>query len=281
MTNPPDDPFKQFEGLFEEFFGAGAGARPSRGEDLSVPLSLSLVEAAEGCRRDVEVRRAVLCADCKGSGAAAGSAVVRCSACEGRKVEGSTVGAFHVQRPCARCKGAGEAPERACPQCEGGRVTRPESIALTVPPGMTTGQQLRVRAKGGERADCPAGDLYFSVTVVTPPGVTVEGSDLRATLVLSEAQCLAGGEFTVPSARGDTLVRVPPEARDGQTVSVRGAGLPRLASDARNGHYRDGAAHGDLVVTLQVAAVAHREVPWRAVVLGLVALGALAAIASR
>lgn len=280
MSRAPDEKvFDDFQQLFGEFFGA-APAKP-HGDDLAGSLHLSLAEAVDGCRRVVEVRRPVLCTACGGSGGEGGR--LACPECEGRKVLAETAGELRYARTCPRCRGAGEVPERVCRACDGGRVMRAGSLTVTVPPGVSVGQRLRLAGQGGECVGGSVGDLYLELRVTVPRGLTVDGCDLRAEFLLTPEQAAGGGTFATTGSHGDVPFVVPPGARDGTVIVVRGVGLPRPPSEAHDGHYRDAGARGDLAVTLRVAAPKPAEGPWWGTLVAyailLLALAALVALA--
>lgn len=51
---------------------------PRRGSDVSASVVISFEEAARGCKKQVDVRLVDTCSDCRGSGAAKGSAPKPC-----------------------------------------------------------------------------------------------------------------------------------------------------------------------------------------------------------
>src|SRR5215813_2565628 len=61
-------------------FGVGKGDKG----DLKRELEVTFEEAAFGCEKPMRYDRVVACNDCRGTGAAAGTAAEACSACHGR-----------------------------------------------------------------------------------------------------------------------------------------------------------------------------------------------------
>ena len=72
--------FGGFEDIFGDIFGGFGGGRSrqtaakTKGEDITVELSLSFLDAAKGCRREVAYTRNQPCSSCKGTGAKGGTA---------------------------------------------------------------------------------------------------------------------------------------------------------------------------------------------------------------
>ncbi len=240
--------------LFEQFFGAELRRReprgPMRGADLRMEIEIDLLDAVRGGDRTVRVPRLQTCSKCDGSGAEPGSQVSTCGTCGGRgevrQVQQSVFGRFVNVSTCPRCGGAGRTVDRVCARCRGeGRERREQDLALTVPPGIDDGQQLRVAGEGeaGLRGG-PSGDLYVLIRVREHALFRREGDDLIHLLRISPAQAALGDELAVPTIDGEEApVRVPSGAQHGQMVRLRGKGVPHLGSNGR----------GDQLVYLDVA----------------------------
>ncbi len=110
----------------------------------------------------------------------------------------------------------------------------PRRVTVRIPPGVHTGQKVRVR--GGE------GDVYVEVRVQPHPLFTREGDDLVCEVPVSLTEALLGAEIEVPTLEGKVKVRVPPETQPGQVLRLRGLGMPRLRGGGR----------GDLLVRVRV-----------------------------
>lgn len=82
---------------FDEFLGLRADG-PRRGADLRVDITLTLEEAAAGCRRTVELVRDEPCAPCKSSGLV--GTVRDCGTCNGTGKVLHAQGFFNIQTVC-------------------------------------------------------------------------------------------------------------------------------------------------------------------------------------
>lgn len=105
--------------------------------------------------------------------------------------------------------------------------TEPErTIRVRIPPGAEDGRRLRLRGQGGaRRPDGPRGDLLLTVRIEPHPHYWREGNDLHVTVPVKVQEVFDGAKLTVPTADGDVIVRVPPRARGGQKLRVRGRGI--------------------------------------------------------
>lgn len=228
--------------LFNTFFG-GARRRergPVRGADLRVEVELDLEEAVRGVERGVRVPRQETCARCHGSGAEPGAKTSTCPTCNGRgevrQVQQSLFGRVVTAATCPRCGGAGKTVDQPCPECAGeGRVRAEREVRVGIPAGIDDGQQIRIGAEGesGMRGG-PPGDLYVLVRVREHAIFRRDGDDLIHVLRVTPAQAALGDEVAVPTIEGGTAnVRIPAGTQHGQSVRLRGKGVPRLHASGR------------------------------------------------
>src|SRR5205807_698803 len=100
----------------------------------------------------VPVQLELACHTCHGTGAAPGTAPVRCPQCEGTGVVATSQGLFALQQPCPRCHGMGSIVETPCPTCQGsGRERRTKRFTLKIPAGSEEGKLLRIKGRGAPR----------------------------------------------------------------------------------------------------------------------------------
>ncbi|MFA7309976.1 MAG: DnaJ domain-containing protein, partial [Candidatus Paceibacterota bacterium] len=134
--------------IFGEFFGgAGTTQGVRRGRDISIDIELTFRESIFGAERNVLIAKVGVCDTCNGTGAKKGSALVTCSACNGkgelRETRNSFFGTFTTTRACTRCHGRGQVPETPCDTCHGeGVARRQEEIHITVPAGVGHGEMI-------------------------------------------------------------------------------------------------------------------------------------------
>lgn len=109
-------------------------------------------------------------------------------------------------------------------------VSGPEgqrSIEVTIPPGVTDGQRIRLAGQGGlGTGGAQPGDLYLVVRLAPHPKYRVEGRDLYVTLALTPWDAALGASVPVDTPGGDGKVRVPPGTSSGRRLRLRGRGMP-------------------------------------------------------
>ena len=243
--------FSDILGGMGDFFGFGdlfGGGRrrggPMRGADLRYDLQIQFTESASGTETVLQIPRRELCAACKGSGAKAGSGPTTCPQCRGHGQVRYQQGFLTVARTCEQCGGRGQVISNPCPQCRGqGRVERERKITVEIPPGIATGQRLRIQAEGEHGSSGgPPGDLYVVVHVEEHPFLRRHEDDLLCEVPVTYPTLVLGGHISVPTLNGDEKVVIPKSTQPDTRLRLRGKGMPHLS-----GHGR-----GDLYVSIRV-----------------------------
>jgi curved DNA-binding protein len=101
------------------------------------------------------------------------------------------------------------------------------SLDVTVPPGVTDGQRIRLAGQGGRGSDGgPRGDLYLIVRIAPHPRYRVEGRDIHVELRLAPWEAALGTSAALDTPGGETKVKVPAHTSSGRRIRLRGRGLP-------------------------------------------------------
>jgi molecular chaperone DnaJ len=231
--------------------GRGGGRRsshaPQRGQDLETELHLSFDDAVRGVTSTVRFRADAICHTCHGSGAAPGTSPETCPQCHGTGSIAVDQGPFSFSQVCPTCGGRGQVIPEPCPTCHGrGVEARDREVKVRVPAGVSDGQRIRVKGRGGAGANGgPAGDLYVVVNVTPHPLFGRSGKDLTIRLPVTFAEATLGADVKVPTLDGQVTMRIPPGTPAGKVMRVRGQGVPADTS-------KNGKTGGDLLVTLDV-----------------------------
>ncbi len=218
-----------FESVFGDIFGGGraGGERVFRGSDLRYDLELSLEDAVNGSTTKIRVPRLVGCQVCNGSGAKKGSAPVKCTTCDGMGQVRMQQGFFSVQQTCPKCRGNGKIITDPCTSCRGnGRIREDKTISVKVPPGVDTGDRIRLTGEGeaGEKGG-PSGDLYVHVIVKDHPIFAREGTNLSCDVPISFTMAALGGEIEVPTLEGKVSLKIPAETQSGKLFRLKNKGV--------------------------------------------------------
>ncbi len=221
-----------FSSIFEDVFGdisSGGQRRGSvnRGSDLKYVLNLDLEDAVKGCNPKIKVPTLVECMECLGTGAKKGTSPQECPQCGGLGQITARQGFFSIQQTCPRCRGLGKIITDPCPACHGhGRVQEQKTLSVKVPPGVDSGDRIRLAGQGeaGAQGGQP-GDLYVQIEVREHPIFTREGEHLYCEVPISFVDAALGGELEVPTLEGRVNLKIPSETQTGKLFRLRGKGV--------------------------------------------------------
>jgi len=220
-----------FGDVFGDIFGGGrgggGGSRVQRGADLRYNLELSLEDAVAGTSVKIKVPTSVNCNTCGGTGAKRGTQPKTCGTCHGAGQVRMQQGFFSVQQTCPTCQGKGHVIEDPCPSCRGqGRVQETKTLSVKVPPGVDTGDRIRLGGEGeaGEHGG-PSGDLYVQVNVREHAIFTREDSHLYCEMPIDFPTAALGGETEVPTLGGKVKLKIPEGTQTGKMFRMRGKGV--------------------------------------------------------
>jgi DnaJ-class molecular chaperone len=116
-----------------------------------------------------------------------------------------------------------------------------KSFDATIPPGVETGQTLRLRGLGGPgTGGAPKGDVLVEIVVRPHPHWTREGDAILADLPISLTEAVDGGKVDIETPTGRVTLKVPAGSSSGATLRLRGKGVQK-----------PGAA-GDMLVRLSI-----------------------------
>lgn len=108
---------------------------------------------------------------------------------------------------------------------QGNLALRTRTLQVRIPAGVRQGQLIRLAGQGGPGD--PPGDLYLQVHIRPDARFRLDGKTLITELPLAPWEAALGAVVPVTLPDGSTLkVRVPAHSQSGQTLTVRGKGLP-------------------------------------------------------
>jgi len=225
-----------FGDVFGDIFGGGRGGRggPSRGADLRYTLELSLEDAVRGTTVKIQVPTLVSCDACGGSGAKPGTSPTTCNTCGGHGQVRMQQGFFSVQQTCPTCRGKGKTISEPCSKCHGqGRVEETKTLSVKVPPGVDTGDRIRLAGEGEAGGDGgPSGDLYVQVSVKEHEFFQRDGRNLYCEVPISIFDACLGGEIEVPTLDGRVKLKIPAETQTGKLFRLRNKGVTPVRGGA-------------------------------------------------
>ncbi|MDP5063799.1 MAG: molecular chaperone DnaJ [Haliea sp.] len=226
-----------FGDVFGDIFGGGGGrgrGGPQRGSDLRYTLDISLEDAVKGATVEIKVPTLATCEECSGSGARKGSAPVNCATCAGMGQVRMQQGFFQVQQACPTCRGRGKMVSDPCGKCQGqGRVEKRKTLSVKVPPGVDTGDRIRLSGEGEAGPDGgPTGDLFVQMSVRQHPIFERDGKNLYCEVPITFVAAALGGDLEVPTLDGRVKLKIPAETQTGKLFRLRGKGVKPVRGGA-------------------------------------------------
>jgi len=243
-----------FGDIFSSFFGGGGGSRsrqnvPMEGDDIAARVTISFVEAAFGCKKEINFQRIESCPDCSGSGAEKGTTPETCSVCRGTgrvTVQQQTMlGYMQTQRACSECRGTGKIIKSPCKNCNGkGRIKINKKLEVNIPAGIDNRQNIVLRGQGSAGINGgPSGDLIIEVRVKEDKIFERNGSNIYCEVPISFVEAALGAEIDVPVLGGGSeKYKIPEGTQSGTEFTLRGKGIPHINSGRK----------GDLILTVSV-----------------------------
>jgi molecular chaperone DnaJ len=219
---------------FDIFGGAGRGggghsggsARGKRGRDLEITVNITLEEAAAGLEKTITVPRYEICVTCAGSGAKPGTKKATCQQCHGSGRVVVSSGFFQLAQTCPKCRGQGEFIQTPCPECRGeARVRKTSNIKVKIPPGVDTGNNLRVRGEG-EAGTGGRGDLYVIIDISPHKVFERHDNDILTLITVSVTKAILGGDVQVPTLNGHVEMKIPSGTQSGRIFRLKEKGIP-------------------------------------------------------
>ncbi len=228
-----------FGDVFGDIFGtarrSGGRAQVFRGADLRYELELDLPQAVFGHTIEIEVPKLVECEVCHGTGAAKGSSPITCDTCGGVGQVRISQGFFQLQQTCPKCRGGGTIVRNPCDGCFGqGRVRRTRKLSVKIPPGVDSGDRIRLAGEGeAGRNGGPPGDLYVETHVREHPIFERDGEHLSCEVPVSFATAVLGGTVEVPTLDGNIALKIPAETQSGRVFRLRDKGVKPVRGGSR------------------------------------------------
>ncbi|MDM9585331.1 MULTISPECIES: DnaJ C-terminal domain-containing protein [unclassified Nostoc] len=116
------------------------------------------------------------------------------------------------------------------------RLEDGRSLEVNMPPGMVTGQTIRLRNQG-----VGGGDLYLKITVEPHPLFKLEGLNIVCQVPVTPSEAVLGGQVEAPTLDGPVKMTTPPGVRSGQKFRLGNKGYPN-----------DDGKRGDQLVEIQI-----------------------------
>ena len=223
-----------FSGGFGSSFGSFGGSgrsssnRSRKGSDSLYGMKIDFMEAAYGCKKDIDLEYYETCEDCDGAG---GHGQETCEDCGGRgyviKQTNTILGTIQSKTVCSNCNGTGKSFKSKCSTCKGsGKVKVNKTITIDIPAGIDTGEQLRLSGKGEAGINGgPNGDLYIEIKVMPHELYRREGNDVYIDLPVSITDLCLGTKKNIKTMAGTVELKIKEGSQPGDILRIKGKGI--------------------------------------------------------
>ncbi len=226
-----------FGDIFGDTFTYASESGFIKGEDFTIPITLTFKEAYEGTVKTINYQRYIECPSCHGSGA---DKVDVCKKCGGTGRIQASRGFIRVNQTCPQCGGTGRMASSMCGSCRGaGRILKAESIKAKIPAGVDNGSTVRVKGYGNAgRGGAPYGDLILEISVESHPFFIRKGDDIYLDLPITFTEATLGAKVEVPTPEGEFIkMKIPEGTQGGQKFRISGKGFPSTKGNLRGDLY--------------------------------------------
>lgn len=208
-----DDVMDMFNSMFSGGGGGGFGgfgggrSRRDPGQkyalDFEIELALEFHEAVFGCKKEVDMTYKVSCETCEGTGAK-DAKLESCDYCGGQGQVLMRQGPMQFAQTCPQCQGQGQKVKDPCGDCEGeGYHVEDDTVTITVPAGVDSGQRLRAQGYGNEGKGEQRGDMFITFAVKEDENFVRNGTDIYIEVPVFFTQSLLGETISIPTLDGE------------------------------------------------------------------------------
>lgn len=107
------------------------------------------------------------------------------------------------------------------------RLPSGKELNVKIPPGVTAGQQIRLKGQGESAPGHRPGDVLITIAIAPHALFKVDGSDLRVELPITLYEAVLGAKVRVPTLSGAVELSIPKNTSSGRTFRLKGKGLPK------------------------------------------------------
>jgi len=227
------DIFSGFDNIFGDFFSRGKG-KQRKGREVRYDITITLEEAFDGFKKEIELPIQVKCRECEGYGGVTSD----CNVCNGSgevKIFSRTpFGQFINVKTCTKCKGSGIIITNPCKTCDGkGLIKKNKKIEINVPRGVSDGQYIRLRGEGEPLINGVNGDLFILINIKDHDIFDREGPNLYCKVEIPLSTAIIGGKLKVPTIKGTATISIPNGTQSGTILRLKGMGMPLLNRGGR------------------------------------------------
>ncbi|MCB0394380.1 MAG: DnaJ domain-containing protein [Bdellovibrionales bacterium] len=106
-------------------------------------------------------------------------------------------------------------------------------LNVKIPPGVSSGQRLRLKGEGDESRDGGNnGDLIVVISIQPHAVFTKKENDVHMDLPVTISQAILGADLEIPTLRGNAVLKIPASTPSGKTFRLKGQGFKPNRKDS-------------------------------------------------
>ncbi|XP_034137252.1 protein tumorous imaginal discs, mitochondrial-like isoform X1 [Drosophila guanche] len=227
----------------------------AKGKNCELELKLSFEEAANGCKKRLDVHYLRKCAKCGGKSQLMTHRDVGkepCRRCNGSGQLTRRTVTFTSAKTCEQCQGKGYINRRDCEPCGNrGFVLSSVEVLVKVPPGSKDGEVMTIQNPNTNER------INYRLVVERSVYFRRDGLNVYSDKLLTISQAILGGTFTVPGLHEPVELRVAPGTQPNTQITIKSRGI------------RSEQGVGNHIVTLKVFIPTKLSMKQRLLFLGL------------
>ena len=238
-----NDIFSQFGDIFGGGFGGGGFNQRKRGNDLKVPVNLTLIDVIFGSNKKIKYKRQDKCQKCDGKG---GNDLSTCYSCNGQGkkvvVQNTPFGRVQQAHLCNICDGTGKIIQHKCTDCRGeGTILKEETIDIKIPAGAVNGMQINMPGNGNHIRNGDPGDLFIAINEIPDDKFQRDGTDLNYNHWITISDVVLGVTSNIETPHGEININIPNGCDGGKVFTFKNKGIPNLSMNGES--YSTGSLH--------------------------------------
>ncbi len=104
--------------------------------------------------------------------------------------------------------------------------SKTKTVKVTIPKGISEGQQIRLKGQGHESPRGKPGDLYIEIHILPHRFFKVDGKNILLDVPITPWEAALGSKIKIQTLGGQVAMKCPENTQNGQQMRLKGRGLP-------------------------------------------------------